>query len=98
MTCTKAHLLVLYYLCPVPVIFSHLFHLTHFDCFQLSAISQYADEMFGDIFNEASKYVYRSSRLESRVQNLAHLVEQKRSDQIGKTRFMTRIFLSKSFK
>ena len=50
---------------------------------QLSTLSKYADEMFGDVFNEASKYVYRSSRLEERVAALAQALQERKEDETG---------------
>ncbi|KAL5264656.1 hypothetical protein ACHWQZ_G005665 [Mnemiopsis leidyi] len=48
---------------------------------QLSALSKYADEMFGDVFNEASKYVYRSGKLEERVAALAQALQEKKDNE-----------------
>lgn len=42
--------------------------------------------MFGDVFNEASKYVYRSSKLEERVAVLAQTLQEKKSDESGEFR------------
>ena len=39
--------------------------------------------MFGDVFNEASKYVYRSSRLEERVAALAQALQERKEDETG---------------
>ena len=46
-------------------------------------MSKYADEMFGDVFNEASKYVYRSGKLEERVAALAQALQEKKDNENG---------------
>ena len=47
-------------------------------CSQLSGISKFADEMFGEVFNEVTKFVYRCNRMEERVATLGHTLQEKK--------------------
>jgi len=44
---------------------------------QLGSLSKYADELFGEVFNEASKFVYRGNKLQERVTALSEVLQTK---------------------